>query len=185
MPATSMRWCPICEEWFTPDRYNAWHQHYCSKPSCRAASHDASSAEWRRKNPGYFRGEAHCMRVRSWRADHPGYWRGQRRRPAPAATPALQDTGFHWGAARTGVPVWQTALGCPPKRTGPALSAEEPHHGPSCRPPRRPAAPGTGQPSHAAAAVAPANWCAATPASTTSAACSGTSGSTPSDTMFA
>jgi hypothetical protein len=91
MPATTMRWCPSCQEWFTPDRYNAWHQHYCSKPSCRTASHGASSTDWRRKNPGYFRGEAHCMRVRSWRADHPGYWRRQRRRPAPAATPALQD----------------------------------------------------------------------------------------------
>ena len=35
MPATTMRWCPSCQEWFTPDRYNAWHQHYCSKSLCR------------------------------------------------------------------------------------------------------------------------------------------------------
>ena len=45
MPATTMHWCPSCREWFTPDRYNAWHQHYCSKPSCRVASHCASSAD--------------------------------------------------------------------------------------------------------------------------------------------
>ena len=91
MPATSMHQCRSCQEWFTPDRYNAWHQAYCSKPLCRAASHYASSADWRRRNPGYFHGEAHCLRVRSWRADHPGYWRRHRRRSAAITTPALQD----------------------------------------------------------------------------------------------
>ena len=67
MPATSMHRCRNCREWFTPDRYNAWHQHYCYRPACREASRSASSARWRRMNPGYFRGAAHCVRVRSWR----------------------------------------------------------------------------------------------------------------------
>jgi hypothetical protein len=127
MPATTMRWCPSCQEWFTPDRYNAWHQHYCSKPSCRAASHYASSVRWRRKNPGYFRGEAHCMRVRSWRADHPGYWRRQRRRPAPATTPALQDIAPAEPTAAEGVaPLFPWAPSAPgyplPSLEHPALT---------------------------------------------------------------
>jgi hypothetical protein len=124
MPATSMHRCRSCEEWFTPDRYNAWHQHYCSKPSCRAASHFASSADWRRKNPGYFRGEAHCIRVRSWRADHPGYWRRQRRRPAPAATPALQDVADSAGVS-------PRTHGARPERRGAALWPEDPPPDPS------------------------------------------------------
>ena len=103
MPATSMHQCRSCREWFTPDRYNAWHQHYCSKPLCCTASHGASSADWRRKNPGYFCGEAHCLRVRSWRADHPGYWRRQRRRPAAVATSALQDVASAEPAPAEGV----------------------------------------------------------------------------------
>ena len=103
MPATSMHRCRNCREWFTPDRYNAWHQHYCSKPLCRVASRSASSAHWRRMNPGYFRGAEHCVRVRSWRAAHPGYWRRQRRRPIAAATSALQDVAPAEPAAAEGV----------------------------------------------------------------------------------
>ena len=103
MPATSMHRCRNCQEWFTPDRYNAWHQHFCTKPLCRVASHCASSAGWRRKNPGYFQGEENCIRVRSWRVDHPGYWRRQRRRPAAGATSALQDVAPAELAAGEGV----------------------------------------------------------------------------------
>ena len=31
MPATTKIKCPHCQEWFEPDRYNAWHQRYCGR----------------------------------------------------------------------------------------------------------------------------------------------------------
>jgi hypothetical protein len=94
MPATSMRRCANGDHWFTPDRYNAWHQHYCLLPACREASRVASREHWRERNPDYFQGEEHCQRVRAWRANHPGYWRRQRRtrrEHAAARACALQD----------------------------------------------------------------------------------------------
>jgi len=94
MPATSMHRCRSCKAWFTPDRYNAWHQHYCLLPACRLASRAASREHWREQNPDYFQGQENCLRVRTWRTDHPGYWRRQRRsRRADAAAMAcaLQD----------------------------------------------------------------------------------------------
>ena len=59
MPATTKRKCPHCHEWFTPGPCNAWHQEYCSKPECQAASHQASNKRWLAHNPDYFRGPHH------------------------------------------------------------------------------------------------------------------------------
>jgi len=93
MPATLMHRCTHCHAWFTPDRYNAWHQHYCGMPACRSASQAASRRHWLEENPDYFRGPEQCARVQAWRGAHPGYWRRCRRhasRTGPTAC-ALQD----------------------------------------------------------------------------------------------
>ena len=86
--------CLNCREPFIPDRYNEWHQEYCTKPACRRASRAESQRRWLAKNPDYYRGEANCVRVRTWRAAHPGYWRRRPRRARRARRGgALQDLG--------------------------------------------------------------------------------------------
>lgn len=71
------RKCKSCKELFEPDRRNAWHQSYCSKPPCRCVSKAASQRRWLNQpcNRGYFRGADNVERMRQWRAAHPGYWR--------------------------------------------------------------------------------------------------------------
>ena len=87
--------CLNCREPFIPDRYNEWHQEYCTKPACRRASRAESQRRWLAKNPDYYRGEANCVRVRTWRAAHPGYWRRRPRRARRARRGvALQDLAF-------------------------------------------------------------------------------------------
>lgn len=73
------RKCRSCGELFRADARNLRHQKYCSNAACRKASKVASQRRWLSKpeNRDYFRGPAHCERVRAWRAAHPGYWRGR------------------------------------------------------------------------------------------------------------
>ena len=40
--AKSMLKCANCQEWFVPDRYNAWHQRFCTAPECRKTSGKAN-----------------------------------------------------------------------------------------------------------------------------------------------
>jgi hypothetical protein len=82
------RKCKCCHKLFRPDRRNRARQHYCSAPTCRAASKAASQARWLAKpeNQDYFRGPENVARVQAWRSRHPGYWRKGR-----SADPALQD----------------------------------------------------------------------------------------------
>lgn len=69
--------CLCCREVFVPDPRNRYHQKFCSKEPCRAASKRRSHQTWLAKpeNKEHFRGPAHIERVRAWRQKHPGYWR--------------------------------------------------------------------------------------------------------------
>jgi hypothetical protein len=89
MKRARRRKCRCCNELFRPDPRNLRHQRYCSKGSCRRASHAASQRRWLSKaeNREYFRGPTNVARVQTWRRDHPGYWR-QRQQSLSAA---LQD----------------------------------------------------------------------------------------------
>jgi hypothetical protein len=83
------RKCRHCQELYTPDPRNRWHQKYCSKPGCRAASKRAAQQRWLAsdKGAGYFQNPENVARVQQWRAAHPGYWR----RVVPETVGALQD----------------------------------------------------------------------------------------------
>ena len=89
MKRARRRKCRCCHELFRPDPRNLRHQRYCSKPSCRRASHAASQGRWLAKaeNRDYFRGADNVARVQAWRREHSGYWR-QRKASLGAA---LQD----------------------------------------------------------------------------------------------
>jgi hypothetical protein len=71
------RKCKNCNDSFTPDSRNAWHQEYCTKPQCRKASKGASQKKWlaKEENRDHFRGPVHVQRMQEWRSTHPGYWR--------------------------------------------------------------------------------------------------------------
>ena len=75
MSTEGLRKCCHCGVWFKPHARNAYHQRFCVKPECQAASKRASQQKWCRKNPGYFHGDAHLKRVQAWRRKHPGYWK--------------------------------------------------------------------------------------------------------------
>ena len=85
------RKCKCCLKLFRPDPRNRRHQHYCSAPTCKAASKSVSQTRWLAKpeNQSYFSGPVNVARVRAWRARHPGYWRGGR-----GAGAALQDVSM-------------------------------------------------------------------------------------------
>ena len=67
--------CLHCNELFSPDPRNIYHQKYCSKPQCRKASKAAAQSRWlsSSKGEGYFSGKDNIERVQKWRKDHPGY----------------------------------------------------------------------------------------------------------------
>lgn len=83
------RKCKHCNQLYTPDPRNRWHQKYCEKPQCREASKQASQRKWllSSNGQGYFCGSVHVARVQAWRKVHPGYWK----RIAPKDATALQD----------------------------------------------------------------------------------------------
>ena len=91
MGAKGLRRCCHCGVWFKPHPRNTYHQRYCTKTECRAASKRASQKKWRRKNPGYFRGEQYVKKTQAWRREHPGYWRQKPSQPRAAPPDALQD----------------------------------------------------------------------------------------------
>lgn len=71
------RKCRHCNQFFSPDCRNLYHQHYCQSPDCRLASKAASQHQWLRQkaNRDYFRGSQQVQRVQQWRKAHPGYWK--------------------------------------------------------------------------------------------------------------
>jgi hypothetical protein len=83
------RKCKSCNDFFTPNSRNAWHQEYCNKPECRKASKAASQMKWlmKEENLEHFRSHVHVQRVQEWRSTHPGYWRPK----APEEQEPLQD----------------------------------------------------------------------------------------------
>ena len=91
MGTSGLRKCCHCRVWFRPNPRNAYHQRFCTKEQCRAASKRASQKKWHRKNPGYFRGEQYVKKTRAWRREHPGYWRKRPEEPAGEQDDALQD----------------------------------------------------------------------------------------------
>ena len=78
--------CLHCNEIHDCEPRSAGRQRYCPAPDCRRASKAESQRRWlsRPENENYFRGAAHCERVRQWRKEHPGYWR--KKRSAPGGT---------------------------------------------------------------------------------------------------
>ena len=88
MPRGRRRKCHSCGQLYEPDPRNVYHQEYCARAECRAASKAISQRRWLRTPNGraYFRGPANVRRVKNWRKTHPGYWRRRRKRSA-----ALQD----------------------------------------------------------------------------------------------
>ena len=91
MSTTGLRRCCHCGSWFKPNPRNAYHQRFCVKTECRAASRLASRQKWCLKNPSYFRGEHHVRRVQDWRREHPGYWKRRGAQRGPETGGALQD----------------------------------------------------------------------------------------------
>jgi hypothetical protein len=87
------RKCRCCKEFFLADYRNGYHQVYCSKPPCRAASKEASQRRWLSQpgNRDYFRSPENVARVKQWRQGHPGYWKpksappGKPQKPEPEA----------------------------------------------------------------------------------------------------
>lgn len=77
MIKTRRRRCLCCQKLFGRDPRTRTRQKYCSEPSCRAASKQASQRRWLRKpeNHEYFCGQQHVNRVQAWREENPGYWR--------------------------------------------------------------------------------------------------------------
>jgi hypothetical protein len=58
--------CSICRKWFTPDRRIGARQRTCSK-RCSEERRRRKQAEWRRRNPEYFK--ARWLKERSRRAE--------------------------------------------------------------------------------------------------------------------
>ena len=88
MPSSYQSECLHCKELFDPNPRNRWHQEFCLKPECRAASKAESQRRWLSKseNREHFRGPANVERVRQWRKAHPEYWKR-----AKKASGTLQD----------------------------------------------------------------------------------------------
>ncbi len=98
MSTRGLRKCCHCGIWFRPHPRNAYHQRFCSKADCQAASKHASQQKWCRKNPGYFRGDQYVKKVQAWRREHPGYWRKRPEdrfgKPPDALQELLKAQGF-------------------------------------------------------------------------------------------
>ena len=77
VPSSYQHECLHCKELFNPNTRNRWHQQFCTKSECRAASKRESQRRWLSKpaNREHFRGADNVERVRQWRKAHPGYWK--------------------------------------------------------------------------------------------------------------
>jgi len=93
------RKCRCCKEIFLADYRNGYHQVYCSKPLCRAASKEASQRRWlsRLTNRDYFRSRENVARVKQWRQAHPGYWKTKSAPPKKTQElePQSLESGSH------------------------------------------------------------------------------------------
>jgi hypothetical protein len=80
------------------------------KSECQVASKRASQQKWRRKNPGYFHGEAYVKKVQAWRRKHPGYWRSNGTAQGGGPPDALQDLLTAQGFDNQDVKVFRNCL---------------------------------------------------------------------------
>jgi hypothetical protein len=73
MKPAKKRLCLCCISPLEADYRNAYHQEYCSKPSCRKASKAASQRLWLAKpeNVNYHSGPVAVARVSDWQKAHP------------------------------------------------------------------------------------------------------------------
>ncbi len=110
MSTKGLRKCCHCGSWFRPHPRNAYHQRFCSRGDCRAASKRASQQKWQRKNPGYFRGEHYVKKVQAWRRAHPGYWNGGALAQSCGRVGALQDLLMAQGFDNKEVSVFRNCL---------------------------------------------------------------------------
>ena len=110
MSTKGLRKCCHCGSWFRPHPRNAYHQRFCMKGDCRAASKRASQQKWHRKNPGYFRGEQYVKKVQAWRRAHPGYWKGGAAAQSCGRVDALQDLLIAQGFDNKEVSVFRNCL---------------------------------------------------------------------------
>ena len=110
MSTEGQRKCCHCATWFKPDPRNTYHQRFCRKKECQAASKAASQKKWCRRNPSYFRGEGHVRRVRDWRKKHPGYWRREGAGRGGAPPDALQEVLFAQGFDYKDIKVFRNCL---------------------------------------------------------------------------
>lgn len=110
MSTEGLRKCCHCRVWFRPHPRNAYHQRFCLKPECQAASKLSSQRKWCRKNPGYFHGEAYVKKVQAWRRKHPGYWKPNGAEDSCGPPDALQELLTAQGFDNQGVKVFRNCL---------------------------------------------------------------------------
>ena len=111
MPGRGQRKCHHCDQLYTPDHRNRFHQKYCSAPDCKKASKTASQQRWRRTPKGrrYFKTKRQVERVAQWRLKNPGYWKTHTRKPRKRSV-ALQDLLILQAITRQGVDPKSTGL---------------------------------------------------------------------------
>ncbi len=97
--------CKHCNDLFFADVRNRGRQKYCAKPACRKASKAASQRHWvgQSVNRDYFKGAAHCERVRQWRLRNPGYWRRSKARDESLIQDTLNPQSVAYSALTTAV----------------------------------------------------------------------------------
>lgn len=110
MSTEGFRKCYHCGIWFRPHPRNVYHQRFCWKLECQAASKRLSQRKWCRKNPGYFHGEQYVKKVQAWRRQHPGYWKPKGTAEVCGPPDALQDLLMAQGFDNQGVKVFRNCL---------------------------------------------------------------------------
>src|ERR1700683_1124135 len=53
MPEARKRPCTICRRWFRPNPRVGVRQRACGNPDCQTARRKKTTADWRKRNPGY------------------------------------------------------------------------------------------------------------------------------------
>ena len=68
--------CKNCGNYFHPDNYNRYHQHYCGRGECRKASRLASAKNYRKKKSKDkdFR-HKESERAKQWQRKNTDYWK--------------------------------------------------------------------------------------------------------------
>ena len=86
------RGCVICRNKVKPHPKVKDRQVTCGRLACRVARRISQQAQWRKKNPTYFRDRYED--VKRWRARHPDYqrkWRAQKKAQAPLNKPIVGE----------------------------------------------------------------------------------------------